>query len=90
MSDFLLVSFLIVVTAMGLNKCNGNAGVPPASRALPHTNAPITYVMAERDPFNPRYVFNPYRPNERLYVGEAPEGAIMLDPAGDPYVVGPR
>ena len=90
MSEFLLFALVTGITAVGLNKCS-NGAAPPASSRLhgPHTNAPITYVMAARDPFNPRYVINPYRPNERLYVGAAPEGAVLLDPAGDPYVVGP-
>ena len=94
MSEFLLLAFLIVLTSMGLNKCAGtgasaqNGNGPGQVKA--HLNAPITYVMAARDPFNPRYVINPYRQNERLFVGEAVEGTVLLDPAGGPYVVGPR
>lgn len=92
MSEFLLLAFLIVLTSMGLNKCaDTNASAQNGSGPLKaHLNAPITYVMAARDPFNPRYVINPYRQNERLFVGEAAEGTILLDPAGGPYVVGPR
>jgi len=87
MSEFLIFALVTGLAAVGLNKCS----TPAAGSQVkpPHADAPFTYVMAARDTFNNRYVFNPYNQTERLYIGTAPEGALMLDPGGRPYVVGP-
>lgn len=90
MSEFFLFVTLVLFTSFGINTCSKMVAATPVAKSEEHVkNASKTYVMAPRDPLNPRYVINPYRPDEKLYVGMAPEGSLMLDPLGDPYVVGP-
>lgn len=91
MSEFFIFVTLVLFTSFGLNTCSKMAANTPSPKQQEEhlKNASKTYVMAERDPLNPKYVINPYRPDEKLYVGMAPEGSLMLDPLGSPYVVGP-
>jgi hypothetical protein len=91
MSEFFVFVTLVLFTAFGMNTCSKIVSqTPEPNKTEQHLkNASKTYVMAARDPLNPRYVINPYRPDEKLYVGTVPEGSLMLDPLGSPYVVGP-
>ena len=92
MSEFFLFIVLVLFAAFGMNTCSKIvASTPePGHKLEEHVKqASKTYVMAARDPLNPRYVINPYRPEEKLYVGIVPEGTLLLDPLGSPYVVGP-
>jgi hypothetical protein len=85
MSEILVFVLTVILCSAGLNTCRGlwPSNISPV---VPYN---ITYVMAPRDTFNRHYVINPYNPNERLYVGDSPEGTLKTDPMGRTYVVGP-